>query len=311
MPYCPKCGKPLPDKALFCPSCGEKVPNSTSVTPAPSTPQANSSLAGPSPSGSETTAPTTSPDKNGGFTKQMNMSLQCVLFGSVALLVATVYHLSGNSLTWLPLVFLGIGGVTIIYGIVTFFTYPNKHVFSLEEMPQLAKPGQTPLSPTEAKGLSWKAKMGLAYRSKSTIVWTAVAALALVGAGSFAISSFAGGQIVGYYDANGVLGDMFESYSFDVKLEQDGTVLRYRYSVDSGYSTVVSGTGTWTYQNQELTITLDSSWEKNAFEDDNSLSTTYVQSTENPGGFWDLKNPAGRTTYCWNGPNPEYWATIK
>lgn len=302
MSYCPKCGKPLPDKALFCPSCGEKVPNSTSVTPAPSTPQANSSLAGPSPSGSETTAPTTSPDKNGGFTKQMNMSLQCVLFGSVALLVATVYHLSGNSLTWLPLVFLGIGGVTIIYGIVTFFTYPNKHVFSLEEMPQLAKPGQTPLSPAEAKCLSWKDKMGLAYRSKSTIVWTAVAALVLVGAGSFAISSFAGGQIVGYYSGNGTVGPLGDWRSYDVKLEQDGTVQRYQHVIANGYETTVPGTGNWTYKNQELTITLDPSWERMDFE---AEETTYVRSTESEGIFWNLKGDSDNPAYCWYGPTSE------
>lgn len=307
MPYCPKCGKPLPDKALFCPSCGEKVNHSAPETPV----DTKSSLTGPSQNSSETTIPATSPDKNGGFTKQMNMSLQCVFFGSVALLVATIYHLSGNSLTWLPLVFLGIGVVTIIYGIVTFFTYPNKHVFTVEEMPQLAKPGQTPLSPAEAKGLSWKDKMGLAYRSKSTIVWTAVAALALAGAGGFALSSFAGGSVVGYYQGNSTLGDIYESYSYDVKLEQDGTVLRYRFSVDSGYSTTVAGTGTWKYVGQELTITLDPSWEKNDFEDKNGLSTTYVQSTRNQGGFWNLKGESENPVYCWCGPNPEYWATIK
>jgi len=304
MPFCPKCGKPLPDKALFCPSCGEKVANDVPATPAPTT----SSLAGPAQSESATTAPAKLPDKNSGFTKQMNMSLQSVLAGSVLLLVASVFRLSGKVDSWIPSVFMGIGVLVAIYGIVTFLTYPNKHVFVEEEMPQYAKAGQPSYSPTEAKNLSWQGKMKLAYRKTSTIVLTVVAGLALVGTGSFAISTLVGGQIIGYYIGNGTVGDLGDWRSYDVKLEQDGTVLRYQHIVANNYETTVAGTGSWTYKNSELTITLDPSWEKLNYEED---VTTYVRSTSSDGIFWNLKSDPSSSTYCWYGPTNELTYSVR
>lgn len=232
----------------------------------------------------------------------MNMSLQSVIAGSVLLLVASLFRLNGQGGSWIPLIFLGIGVVTVIYGIVTFLTYPNKHVFTEEEMPQFAKAGQPSLSPTNAKALSWQGKMGLAYRKTSTIVLTVVTGLALVGTGAFAVSTFVGGQIVGYYTGNGTVGELGEWRSYDVKLESDGTVLRYQHVVANNYETTVAGTGSWTYKNSELTITLDPSWEKMRFE---SIETTYVRSTRSDGIFWNLKGDSDSATYCWYGPSNE------